>query len=180
MCAESEQLSRSLVPGPQGAAVENSLASAREDPNKTRKATGMFSQWLRRRDALPSPVLDNPVSRPKAAAEAQEQGTPTWSEASEASDFANIDVNHTDSGSNTSRPAGSSVHMSLADNQSTARLTDRLGGWLTGVTTAAGILTLHGNMSHNALELRTTNTSASLQGLCLVVLFAVAQKHFRK
>lgn len=151
MCIETEQLTSSSLPAQQDAAVEHSLTTASEDPTKTRKATGMFSHWLHRRDVLSAPSLGTPISRPEAAAEAQEQGTPTWSEASEASDFANIDVNRMDSGSGISLPAGSSDHVSTADQQFTARLTDRLGGWLTGVTTAAGTAFLHRDMSHNAL-----------------------------
>ena len=102
----------------------------------------MFSQWLRRRDASPSPPLAKITTRTEPTAETLEQDTPTWSEASEASDFANVDVNHMGASASNPASAESSAHVLMTDQQSTAKLADRLGGWLTGMTNAAGAASL--------------------------------------
>lgn len=77
------------------------------------------------------------------AAVAQDQGTPTWSEASEASDFASVDVNQMSPAASHSVSAESPANTVAMEQQSTAKLADRLGGWLTGMSTVAGMNSLH-------------------------------------
>lgn len=62
-------------------------------------------------------------------------GTPTWSDSSEVSDFASVEAS----------PAAKAASAAAVfdepqafGQQSHPRLAGRLGGWLTGVTSAAG------------------------------------------
>ena len=74
-------------------------------------------------------------------------GTPTWSESSEVSDFASVEAS----------PAAQTVSTAAVfddpqafGQQSHPRLAGRLGGWLTGVTSAAGKLVLASSSSVTA------------------------------
>lgn len=68
-----------------------------------------------------------------------ELGTPTWSETSEASDFASVEASPA---AKAASAATASDDLQAAGHQSHARLAGRLGGWFTGVTSAAGTFCL--------------------------------------
>lgn len=103
-------------------------------PQASEKGLGLLGSWLGRnpQQAQTSSLLTVNTSATTATAEL---GTPTWSETSEASDFASVEAS----------PAAQAASATTAfkdpqtlGQQSHARLAGRLGGWFTGVTSAAG------------------------------------------
>ena len=63
--------------------------------------------------------------------------TPTWSASSEASDFASVEA-HSSPAAVTASTHEQQAQGSTMGQQAQARLAGRFGGWLTGVTNAAG------------------------------------------
>lgn len=104
--------------------------------SKDKRPAGIFGQWLRRRDASPARPA-SVVTKEAAAATGQEEDTATWSEGSGTSEFANLE---TQSGPSITHSASaeSVLNTSLTDQQSSAKLAGRLGGWFTGMSNAAG------------------------------------------
>lgn len=102
----------------------------------------MLGSWLRRG---PQQQRNSslPTIKTNASNATAELGTPTWSETSEASDFASVEA----SPAVTAAPAANAFDDPQAVmQQSHARLAGRLGGWFTGVTSAAG------ELHHNAIS----------------------------
>lgn len=108
---------------------------ARDVPQPSEKGLGMLGSWLRR---SPQQQQDSSILTVKtnASLSTPEPGTPTWSEASEVSDFAS----EASPAAKAASAAAAFDDPQAVGQQSQARLAGRLGGWFTGVTTAAGNL----------------------------------------
>lgn len=93
----------------------------------------MLGSWLRRGEPQQQSSSHLTVKTGSSTPVA-EPGSPTWSETSETSDFASVGAS----------PAAKAASAAAVFNnpqvlgQPHARLAGRLGGWLTGVTSAAG------------------------------------------
>ena len=117
-------------------ADEAGSKSTQDLPQSSKKAPGLLGNWLRRSQPQQQSSHSNLVVKTASPGLVADPGTPTWSESSETSDFASVEAS----------PAGkaASAAAGLSDPHATghpqARLAGRWGGWLTGVTSAAGEL----------------------------------------
>ncbi len=119
------------------ASPDPAVKPSSEIDQPARKGPGLLSHWLRRREpqqhlgTLPLTV------KTETATVAAGPSTPTWSESSEASDFASVEA-HSSPAALASSSSGPHADIQGMGQPPQARLAGRLGGWLTGVTSAAG------------------------------------------
>ncbi len=126
-----------------------------ETHHPAKKAPGLLSHWLRRKEPQqPSTDTGSLIVKTEPTASAADPGTPTWSESSEASDFASIEA-HSSPAAVAATSTGSYMDAQAMGQQPQARLAGRLGGWLTGVTSAAG----QWDLQHSLLVMLTLVSS---------------------
>ncbi|KAL3152273.1 hypothetical protein ABBQ32_001347 [Trebouxia sp. C0010 RCD-2024] len=136
---------------------------AQDPPHTSEKGLALLGSWLRRgpqQQPNSSNLTLNTVKTTTSMSTA-DLGTPTWSESSEVSDFASVEAS----------PAAKSASTSAVFNdpqafgqQSHPRLAGRLGGWLTGVTSAAGMV-LGGAVRGGTKALQRLTAQERLQDL---------------
>ena len=104
-----------------------------------KRAPGLLGQWLARKEPQQSATAGREALKVKTGpvSETADPGTPTWSESSETSDFASVEA-HFSPAAKAAPSEEPQVHARISGQQAQAKLAGRLGGWLTGVTNAAG------------------------------------------
>ena len=104
-----------------------------------KRASGLLGQWLARKEPQQSGIAGREALKIKTGpvTETADPGTPTWSESSETSDFASVEA-HFSPAAKAASSEEPQMHARTAGQQAQARLAGRLGGWLSGVTNAAG------------------------------------------
>lgn len=145
------------------AAPDAAVKASSEIDQPARKGPGLLSHWLRRRE--PQQHLSTlPLTvKTETATVAAGPSTPTWSESSEASDFASVEALSSPAAL-ASSSSGPHVDSQGMGQPPQARLAGRLGGWLTGVTSAAGVV-LGGAVRGGTKALQRLTAQERLQDL---------------
>lgn len=108
-----------------------------EPEQSARKAPGLLSHWIRRKEPQQQASTQPLTVKTGSTTAAADPGTPTWSESSDVSDFASVEA-HSSPAAMAASSTGACSETQGVGQQPQARLAGRLGGWLTGVTNAAG------------------------------------------
>lgn len=157
---------------PEGAALRQAETGSSHDtrpahdpPHTSEKGLALLGSWLRRGPQQQQNSSNLTVNTEKitTSMSTADLGTPRWSESSEASDFASVEAS----------PAAKTASTSAVfddpqtfGQQSHPRLAGRLGGWLTGVTSAAGMV-LGGAVRGGTKALQRLTAQEHLQDLCV-------------